>query len=495
MTSLGVTSALSLSKQCDVDATVLDNAKNKKEQAILALALGKSRVAEIILNRCYYHIPTTAAPFDTAAVTAFGDGTLALVYNPKFIDSMSVDDAMFIFYHEALHLFFLHLRVEPELRKDQTYTLANEVTINHVALTRLGRKDMPHTVVRDEHGNPVLDSSGKAKTEPTGVDPRKVHKDYVKDLTEQGLEAVPYEKFVESDFMCYSEMKRMKNPPGASKKYKICMHQDPNANGDQTGSGPGSGLPQDQETIDRAVQEALQQAVTEALKGNSATRDELLQLGEATESTSDRASKIWGDLGLGALRGETLATRRVEWWQRWLRGVLGSKLTHGGKLVYPKKRAGILASLGFDSPLLHRGPERQKEIVIAIDTSGSMSHEVIEKLTKLVGQIHNTTAHWLSFDGAVMPFKPGERVKGGGGTSFQVVADYVEGRLAVNGSTFKGKADAIIVVTDGYAPHIAPQEPDKWVWLVTEGGDMWMDTSTPKMACHTIDVTEAAKTV
>jgi predicted metal-dependent peptidase len=140
--------------------------------------------------------------------------------------------------------------------------------------------------------------------------------------------------------------------------------------------------------------------------------------------------------------------------------------------------------------LSRRGPERTKVLVVAYDTSGSMPGHVVEWLTELVGRIDGVEVHWLSFDGVVMPFKAGERVYGGGGTSFAAVADYVEGRTAVNDEFFAETPDAVVMLTDGHAAHITPAEPDKWIWLITEGGDDWPDHHTPPMACHRVTTGE-----
>jgi predicted metal-dependent peptidase len=125
-------------------------------------------------------------------------------------------------------------------------------------------------------------------------------------------------------------------------------------------------------------------------------------------------------------------------------------------------------------------------VVVALDTSGSMPGSVIAWLTDLVGRIDGVEAHWLSFDGVVMPFKAGERVYGGAGTSFQAVADYVEGRTEVHGAFFEARPDVVIMLTDGYAPKITPADPDKWIWLITPNGHDWPEHHQPQMACHRV---------
>lgn len=462
---------------------LIDEAISIKEQALLALSMENSPLTGYLDTRIHYHIPTTQ--ISTMAVVASGDGMMMLLFNPEFTCKLGKSGAKFVLYHEIGHVIMRHFNYSVELRTDPVFTHANEITINHWVLTRLDRKSMPSidTGEVDTKGNPVMES--------TGVDPHKSYQQYSRDLKGQGLDPVTYDRFVSSDIACYAELKRMAKPPNERRQTVVCVHQVPGD--DNTGSGEG--LAADQETIDRNVGDSLQQAMTQAMKGVSAAKEELLDLAKITEGASDRASTIWGSLGVGALRGETVKTRKVEWWQRWLRRVLGSRLVEGGKLVYPRKRAGILHRLGFDSPLLHRGPERQKTIVVAIDASGSMPDEVIKKIATLVGSIRNTKAHWLWFDATVGPFKPGEPICGGGGTSFQPIADYVEGNLALDGEKFNQRVDAVVVVTDGYANPIRPADPAKWIWLVTQGGSMWMDEATsvnPKMSCHEIDLLHSA---
>ena len=56
----------------------------------------------------------------------------------------------------------------------------------------------------------------------------------------------------------------------------------------------------------------------------------------------------------------------------------------------------------------------------------------------------------------------------------------------VGGRVLDVSPDAVVVLTDGYAPPVTPAEPDKWIWLITEGGDEWPERHTPAMDCHRV---------
>ncbi|UXY31164.1 vWA domain-containing protein [Streptomyces sp. HUAS TT20] len=448
-----LTDRRALERYRPADPAVVEEARRLKEAALLDFGLTESAVASWLYTKCHHQIPTTAV--DTAAVVASGDGSCLLLYNPDCFVALGLDGVKFVLFHEARHLVHRHLFADAELRDDPVFELAAEVSINHVALVRLGRAELP-----------LLDGR------PTGVDPRTVYDAYWEDLTTHGLEPVAYETFTRTDMRVYGELKRMRHPPVPERR--LCVHLE------------GNLVPADQETVDAVTSSALLNSLLAARRGHPGAERELLDLMGRTEEGSARAARIWGNLGAGMLRGETTRTRTVDWWQRWLVDVLGSKLRDGERLVYPKKRGALLADLGQDPMLSRRGPVRDKVLVIAYDTSGSMPDHVIRWLTELVGRIDGVEAHWLSFDAVVMPFRPGERVYGGGGTSFQAVADHVEGRTEVNGRRFDVTPDAVVMLTDGYAPPITPAEPDKWIWLITQGGSDWPETHTPAMDCHRV---------
>lgn len=450
---------------------VTEAGRRLKEAALLDFGVKESVIASWLYAKCHHQIPTAAVP--TAAVVASGDGTCLLLYNPAFFVEIGAGGVRFVLFHEARHLIHRHLYVADDLLADPVFELATEVSINHVAMVRL-RQGVPTRKVPDGKGGTVR--------EKVGVDPRDIHRRYQEDLEKQGLDPLMYDDFVRTDLTIYGELQRMRNPPVPPPE--LCVHLVPDGGeGEETGV---SRLPMDAETVASVVDAALSETMRAALRRGGLARDELLGLADRSESGGDRLTKMWGRLGLSALRGRTPKTRRVQWWKRWLSDTFASKLREGERLIYPKKQGAVLLALGHEPMLSRRGAERTKVVVVALDTSGSMPDEVIDWVTKLVGSTEGVETHWLSFDGVVMPFVPGERVLGGGGTDFKNVVDYVEGRLEVDGKRFEENADAVIMVTDGYAPAVTPSRPDRWIWLITDGGDDWPERHDPPMSCHRV---------
>jgi len=458
------------------DPEVVEQARRRKESALLDFGVGQSVVASWLYAKCHHHIPTTAIP--TAAVVATGDGGCALLYNPHFFMELDFDGVKFVLFHEARHLMHRHLYVDEELRTDPVFMLAAEVAINHVALRRLRRTGLP-TVPAGARSGRGGGGDGERSREPVGVDPDSVYRRYCEDLLQQELAPLPYDEFSHTDLTVYRELRRTKTFDGSASKYCVHLHGDPNG-------GRADAVPLDAETVERLGGEVLREVMQAALRGNPAARGELLELADRTDGGGERLEGLWGNLGLDKLRGTTPKTRRVDWWQRWLADVLASKLDESDRLVYPKKHGAIMLALGHDPMLTRSGPERKKMVLIALDLSGSMSDPVVDWLTTLVGQTDGVESHWLGFDGVVQPFVPGERVLGGGGTDFQNVVDYAEGRTGSNGMRLEEEPDAVIVVTDGYAQPVTPAEPDRWIWLITDDGDDWPDRHHPPMACHRV---------
>ncbi len=128
----------------------------------------------------------------------------------------------------------------------------------------------------------------------------------------------------------------------------------------------------------------------------------------------------------------------------------------------------------FFLPDFNEKDERVEKILFMIDTSGSMSDDMIttaySEIKGAIDQFDGKLCGWLGFFDAevVDPIAFDDiesfmiiRPKGGGGTSFEVIFDYVRDKMADDPPV------SIIILTDGYAPFpdesVAMDIPVLWI--------------------------------
>ena len=113
----------------------------------------------------------------------------------------------------------------------------------------------------------------------------------------------------------------------------------------------------------------------------------------------------------------------------------------------------------FFLPDFNEKEDRLENILFMVDTSGSMSDEMItaaySEIKGAIDQFDGKLTGWLGFfDAAVIPPEPFSdekelliiRPEGGGGTDFNVIFEYVRKSMQEN------LPASIIILTDGYAP-------------------------------------------
>lgn len=432
-------------------AEEVEQAKVVLQDAVRTLALSSDVIGSVIIGTCR-RVPTSA--IDTMAVTIAGDGFAMLLYNPSFVIKLGAQQATFVLSHEAGHLLWRHLYVDPTLHGNKAWETACEASLNHW-VSELLKQDLP--VVPDKDGKP----------EESGVNPRKVWEDYRKDLKAQGKEHVSYQDFITPDLQCFAEIERMSKPP--RQRGAVCVHHDPNGGANLPGGGADGQVPLDQEELDRAMEDILQTVMHDArVNENKHAKEQLLKLADQTKG-SEKAEKTWGNLGLGALRGEAVETERVDYWKQWVSHVLAERLQPGNRLRYLKK-------IWWDPRLAFRGDEPYRRVLVATDASGSMHTNVLNYIRRLCGMEEGLETVYASWDADMWALDDGEAFRGGGGTDLQCVLDYVEGRHHVEGLPEVDGSDhydAIVVITDGFFSPRMPEDPDRWIFLITPGGNEW----------------------
>lgn len=423
---------------------VIEKAKELHLIAMRGLAL-KNAVLENRLMMLGQPAYTSAIP--TLAVTAKPGTGIVMAINPHFAVNQltSVDWLTWGYGHEGLHLFNKHLLTD---RHGDAWELSCECCINHENMaTFLTGMPTWHT----EDGG----------IEEFGVNPRKIWEKYRDDLKAQGKQYVTYETFIATDLGCFAELSKMTKlprPPRSKNKESggawNCGHHGDNQ------------LPLDQDEVDDAVNEVLDSAMRKAtVEQDPRFRDALRKLAKRT-GDDEKASKIWGTLGIGELFGEAVQRKQVKFWAQWLRRQLASRLVPGRRMVYNRKLAAVDHQLRRDPILAFKGKNRERSVMIVVDSSGSMSGEQLEWLHRFVGEEKNLHAEFFCADTELYKLEWGKPFEGRGGTDFQCVDDYVR--------TMKSKPDAIIMVTDGYVNKVVPGgDPRKLVWLITHDGDDW----------------------
>lgn len=401
-----------------------------------------SSVLTSILGGICRRVCTTA--IDTMAVTLAGDGIPMLLFNPHFTIKLGEDGALKVLFHEVYHLLGRHLYADPELHRNPNWTLATEACINY-RMTQILNCQLP-TVDGEE----------------TGINPDKIFKSYKDNLKKQGIEPVAkMDDLYRTDLGCFAELERMTKPP-RQKGGNACLHGTPGDPGTGAPGQPGdSPVHLDQDEVDKMVGKAIDAALHDATaNGNKAAKEELIKLMDAS-ADSERASKIWGDHGAGALRGQVTGSRKTDLWHKWTEDAIATRMEDSNRWIYARK-------IWWDPQVRARGRRPRKQGVVAVDTSGSMSDKVLNAVSDIISDTPGLDVEWIAFDGKVWPFKIGERFSGGGGTNFGVVSEYV--------NDMDEEPDFVLMVTDGYAAHITPQYPERWIWLITEGGDPWPES-------------------
>jgi predicted metal-dependent peptidase len=442
------TEKIRLEAEIYIEPEVRAQAEQIFSDAKRKLALKKSVLSSIAVGVCHVAF-TRVAP--TFAVKLTGDGNPLLLINPDYAIKLGADNAVFVLSHEVYHLLLLH--VNPGLHpQDETWTVACEAWINNRVKHHINQS-LP--LVKDEKGEEA----------PQGVDPDKVYETYRTGAKKAGFEPVTREIFYKTDQTTYTELCRLPKPPKQHAK-NACVHMSGDGDGDGQGQGESGSGDLDQEQVDILMTKLLSQTLRDAVNGSAQAKAEIESLMDASPDC-----KTWGDIGAGILRGETSVVRTNEQWLNWTINMVGTKMADGLRLSYNRK-------VWWDPRVSSIGREEKRHGLVAIDASGSMSADVLAQIADTVGEDERIEIEWCSFDGSVWPFEAGESFKGGGGTSFQIIDDYV--------ADLDEEQDFVLVITDGYAPHITPKEPDKWIWLIVPGGDTWPEAAG--MSCREIDL-------
>lgn len=248
---------------------------------------------------------------------------------------------------------------------------------------------------------------------------------------------------------------------------------------DQSGSNQNS---QDQSNQNQGDQERTSQA-------SCGEVDDSPTLNQANgQEAAEQESKVWNQRIIQAAINARMAGKMPAGLDRLITGLLAPKVSWKEILwrfvqevaqddysfLRPNRK---YISEGIFLPSLYN--ETSLDIVVAVDTSGSISQDDLNQAASELGEIQNSidaTVHVGYVDTAIagtQEFNPGDEIKleakGGGGTDFIPAFEWVEEKQL--------DIACMIYLTDGYCssfPEVEPEYPVLWItnrkrWTVPFG--------------------------
>jgi predicted metal-dependent peptidase len=426
-------------------AVDLERIETKLAAARTRLILDKPFLGALVLR-----LPMQAARPDWCPTTA--TDARAFYYNPEYIASLSIEQTQFMLAHEALHCALSHF-ARRQHRVQHRWDLACDYAINPLLIDD-GLKPPPNSLhmplykgMTAEEIYPLLDENDQAET----------------------LDRHAYDP------------KDGRSPPGGVEP----------KGGDSRGEGKDQAQGADRGMREGDVQRSESRPEPEAgHRGNGlASPQPEGQHGDGAEGPSGEPEPLTPD------ERETLA---VQWQQRMAgaaqqamqAGKLGGELRRmidhllQPQLPWRMLLARYMSALARDDYSYSRPSRRegdfimpslrsqQLDLIVAVDTSGSIKdaevEEFIDEIDALKGQVRARVT-LLPCDaklceGAPWVFEPWdafrrpEGIKGGGGTSFTPVFDWVDqvGR----------RPDLLVYFTDADGTFPKAEPPYPVIWLV-----------------------------
>ncbi|MBK1706543.1 DUF2201 family putative metallopeptidase [Halochromatium glycolicum] len=425
-----------------LDAQDLAAIETKLSSARTRLILDKPFLGALVLR-----LPMRPASSDWCPTTA--TDARAFYYNPSYIEALSLDETQFMLAHEALHCALSHF-ARRQHRVKHRWDLACDYAINPLLIDD-GLKPPPNALAMPmykgmtaEEIYPLLDDNDQSETLDTHA--------YDRDSEGQGQQSGMDERDVQDQQQRSSQAaeseqgqggaqgatRRDSEPQGpASNAPQPEPQPEPEAD-DGAGARPQPLTPDEQETLQVQWQQRMAGAAQQAMQ----------------------AGRLGGELKRMI---DHLLQPQLPW-RMLLARYMNALSRHDYSWSRPSRREGahILPSLR----------SQRIDLVVALDTSGSIKdsevQEFIDEIDALKAQVQAQVT-LLPCDAALCPgapfrFEPWEQfqrprdLKGGGGTSFKPVFQWVEQQGI--------SPDLLVYFTDANGAFPEHEPPYPVIWLV-----------------------------
>jgi predicted metal-dependent peptidase len=399
--------------------------ETKLSAARTRLILDKPFLGALVLR-----LPMHAARPDWCRTTA--TDARAFYYNPEYIDALTLDQTQFILAHEALHCALSHF-ARRQHRVRHKWDLACDYAVNPL-LIEDGLKPPPNALVMPmykgmtaEEIYPLIDDNDQSETLDTHA--------YDRDNQSRGSNSRMSEQDLDQ-----RQREQERPDPQRDQTDQSAQRGERTARSEEGGGAaePQPLTPDEQETLAVQWQQRMAGAAQQAMQ----------------------AGKLGG--ALARLIDHLLQPQLP--WRMLLARYMSAIARDDYSYARPSRREGdyILPSLR----------SQQLDLVIAIDTSGSIKDEemqqFVDEIDALKGQVRARVT-LLPCDaalckGAPFRFEPWEQftrprtIKGGGGTSFVPVFQLI--------STAGVQPDLLVYFTDADGEFPKEEPPYPVIWLV-----------------------------
>jgi predicted metal-dependent peptidase len=407
--------------------------ETKLAAARTRLILDKPFLGALVLR-----LPMHAADPDWCPTTA--TDARAFYYNPEYIDGLSMEHTQFMLAHEALHCALSHF-ARRQHRVRHKWDLACDYAINPLLIDD-GLKPPPNALhvplyrgMTAEEIYPLLDDNDESET----LDTHAYDQDNQSSSGDRGMRESDLQDRATPDRPDAGEEGGGSRPDTESDPSGPEAEAEP----DQGGSPqPPPLTPDERETLSVQWQQRMAGAAQQALQHG----------------------KLGGEL---ARMIDHLLQPQLPW-RMLLARYMSAVARDDYSYMRPSRREG-----DFILPSLR---SHQLDLLVAVDTSGSIKdgemEEFIDEVDALKGQVRARVTllpcDAKLCDGAPWVFEPWEQftrppqIKGGGGTSFLPVFDWVD----VAGV----RPDLLVYFTDAQGEFPASEPPYPVIWLVKGRG-------------------------
>lgn len=390
---------------------------------------------------------------DTAGVSKNGINT-QLAINPDFWESLSSEYRIGILKHELLHIAFQHLTLRDKYKDHKLFNIAADLEINqYIDRVYLPGGNYPDKKTYEEDIKIFVDSV-KEKLEKGEIDQKEARKQLIK---------VPSRALFLEDF------EDKDGNPLDPKKGTDYYYDKLSETIDQTGNSSCSNL---NDLLNNGDSDAVkiephwEHSTWKEFDDLSEAEKKMIQkqidyqLKELVDQVQKSRGNIPGELA-GYIAGLFEEIPPKFDWKGYLR-----MFTGGSVKTYTKKTRRKLSRRYSENPGLRI--KQKKHILVAIDTSGSVSNDELVEFFNEINHMHKTGADVtviqcdtsISHIGAFKKPEDGKiKVHGRGGTSFQPPVDYF--------NEHKREFSCMIYLTDGEASAPDPKPRGRCLWVLS----------------------------